>query len=78
VSGLHQGQRAYRPHQKAVHMTAAAKSLVTKVLAKGPSTYDKTILSKLLLAIAIDGVTRRTIIRALRQSSGSTFTIDAP
>src|SRR6185312_12530431 len=46
VSGLHQGQRAYRPHQKAVHMTAAAKSLVTKVLAKGPSTYDKKILSK--------------------------------
>jgi hypothetical protein len=55
VSGLHQGQRAYRPHQKAVHMTAAAKSLVTKVLAKGPSTYDKTILSKHTLAIAIDG-----------------------
>jgi hypothetical protein len=36
-------------------MTAAAKSLVTKVLAKGPSTYDKTILSKHTPAIAIDG-----------------------
>jgi hypothetical protein len=36
-------------------MTAAAKSLITKALAKGPSTYDKTILSKLFAAIAIDG-----------------------
>jgi hypothetical protein len=36
-------------------MTAAAKSLITKVLAKGPSTYDSKILSKLSLAVAIDG-----------------------
>src|SRR6185312_2142626 len=62
VSGLHQGQRAYRPHQKAVHMTAAAKSLVTKVLAKGPSTYDRKIFSKLFAAIAIDGVLRRDLM----------------
>jgi hypothetical protein len=36
-------------------MTAASKSLVTKVLAKGPSTYDKLICSEARLAIAIDG-----------------------
>jgi hypothetical protein len=36
-------------------MTAAAKSLITKALAKGPSTYDKKLLSKHTPAIAIDG-----------------------
>jgi hypothetical protein len=38
-------------------MTEAAKSLITKALAKGPSTYDRTILSKFWTAIAIDGGT---------------------
>jgi hypothetical protein len=42
-------------------MTAAAKSLITKALAKGPSTYDNKILSKLLLAIAIDGALRSIV-----------------
>jgi hypothetical protein len=36
-------------------MTEAAKSLITKALAKGPSTYDKTILSKHTATVAIDG-----------------------
>jgi hypothetical protein len=36
-------------------MTEAAKSLITKALAKGPSTYDNKIFSKHTPTIAIDG-----------------------
>jgi hypothetical protein len=43
-------------------MTAAAKSLITKALAKGPSTYDKTILSKQTPTVAIDGAIRQAVL----------------